>query len=152
MRHNDFVNYDDDLYVTENPHVKEEITRESILWSFTTGYGNNWHPLTWLSHILDCELFGLNSCWHHMSSLLFHIANTLLLFWVLKRLTGKVLASVFVNDLALVYLLLGKYELAIRNYNEALRLKPDYPVAINNLIIALKKRAEIDEALKKKKK
>lgn len=46
VRHNDFVNYDDDLYVTENPHVKEGITRESILWSFTTGYGNNWHPLT----------------------------------------------------------------------------------------------------------
>ncbi len=46
VRHNDFVNYDDDLYVTENPHVKEGITREPILWSFTTGYGNNWHPLT----------------------------------------------------------------------------------------------------------
>lgn len=96
VRLNRFVNYDDDVYVTENPHVKEGITRDSILWAFTTGHGNNWHPLTWLSHMLDCELFGLEPFWHHLSNLLFHIANTLLLFWVLKRTTGAIGASVFV--------------------------------------------------------
>jgi Tfp pilus assembly protein PilF len=97
VRKNGFVDYDDDSYVTENPHVKEGITRDSIFWAFTTGYGNNWHPLTWLSHILDYELFELNPYWHHLSSLLFHIANTLLLFLVLRRMSGSVWASFFVS-------------------------------------------------------
>jgi tetratricopeptide (TPR) repeat protein len=96
VRLNRFVNYDDDLYVTENPNVNKGITGESILWAFTTGHSNNWHPLTWLSHMLDCELFGLEPCWHHLSSLLFHLANTLLLFWVLKRMTGAIWQSAFV--------------------------------------------------------
>jgi tetratricopeptide (TPR) repeat protein len=96
IRHNNFVNYDDNLYVTENPHVKAGITHESVVWAFTTSHASNWHPLTWLSHMLDCELFGLNPHWHHLTNLFFHIANTLLLFWVLKKMTGRIWPSVFV--------------------------------------------------------
>jgi len=96
---NDFVDYDDEVYVTENPHVNGGITRESVFWAFTTFAGpdiGHWQPLTWLSHMLDCELFGLAPDRHHLTSLLFHIANTLLLFWVLKRMTGAVWPSAFV--------------------------------------------------------
>jgi tetratricopeptide (TPR) repeat protein len=96
VRYNDFVGYDDYLCVTENQNVNEGITRESILWAFTTPYAYNWHPLTWLSHMLDCQLFGLNPAGHHIINLLFHIANTLLLFWVLKKMTGAIWQSAFV--------------------------------------------------------
>ncbi|MHC4530126.1 MAG: tetratricopeptide repeat protein [Planctomycetota bacterium] len=96
VRHNDFVNYDDNMYVTENRNVKAGLTADSIIWAFTTSEATNWHPLTWLSHQLDCELFGLNPFWHHMSSLLFHIANTLLLFYVLNRMTKALWPSAFV--------------------------------------------------------
>jgi tetratricopeptide (TPR) repeat protein len=99
VRYNDFVGYDDYPYVTENPNVNEGITRESILWAFTTPYASNWHPLTWLSHMLDCQLFGLNPGWHHIISLLFHTANTLLLFWIFKRMTGAIWQSAFVAAL-----------------------------------------------------
>ncbi|MDD5063915.1 MAG: tetratricopeptide repeat protein [Phycisphaerae bacterium] len=96
VRYNDFVGYDDYSYVTENPNVTGGITSESIRWAFTTPYAYNWHPLTWLSHMLDCRLFGLNPTGHHIINLLFHIANTLLLFWVLKRMTGAIWQSAFV--------------------------------------------------------
>lgn len=96
VRNNDFVGYDDYPYVTENPNVNKDISGKSIVWAFTTGYCNNWHPLTWLSHTLDCQLFGLNPAGHHIVNLLFHIANTLLLFWVLKRMTGAIWKSAFV--------------------------------------------------------
>ncbi|MHC4720180.1 MAG: tetratricopeptide repeat protein, partial [Planctomycetota bacterium] len=96
IRQNDFVNYDDDEYVTENPQVTAGITRESLIWAFTTPHVANWHPLTSLSHMLDCQLFGLNAFRHHLVNLLFHIVNTLLLFWVLQRMTGAVWASAFV--------------------------------------------------------
>lgn len=97
----DFVNYDDDNYVTENPNVNSGLTLKSVLWSFTTLHGETsyWHPLTWLSHMLDCELFGLNPRWHHLTNLLLHIANTLLLFLVLKNMTGAVWQSGFVAAL-----------------------------------------------------
>ncbi|UCF42637.1 MAG: tetratricopeptide repeat protein [Planctomycetota bacterium] len=96
VRHNDFVSYDDAMYVTENPRANEGVSLKSLRWAFTTTHTSNWHPLTWLSHMLDCELFGLNPLWHHLVNLLFHTANTLLLFWVLARLTGAVGASGFV--------------------------------------------------------
>jgi Tfp pilus assembly protein PilF len=95
-RLNGFIGFDDDVYVTENTHVLAGITLKSVLWAFTTPYASNWHPLTWLSHMLDCELFGLNPLGHHLTNLLFHIANTLLLFWVLKRMTGAIWQSAFV--------------------------------------------------------
>jgi tetratricopeptide (TPR) repeat protein len=96
MRHNDFIDVDDLRYVTENPQVKAGITKDSIVWAFTTGHASNWHPLTWLSHMLDCQLFGLNPFWHHLTSLLFHTANTLLLFWIFKRMSGNIWASAFI--------------------------------------------------------
>jgi hypothetical protein len=96
VRHNDFVTYDDDTYVTENPNVNKGISRESILWAFTTLHASNWHPLTWISHMLDCELFGLNPFWHHLTNLLLHIANTIMLFWILKKISGAIWPSAFV--------------------------------------------------------
>ena len=95
LKHN-FVKYDDDKYVTENPHVTGGITLRSVVWAFTKPHFYMWHPVTSLSHLLDYELFGLNPSGHHLTSLLFHIANVLLLFFVLKKLTGAVWPSAFV--------------------------------------------------------
>ena len=94
-----FVNYDDNLYVTDNPQVKAGLTSASIQWAFTTGHSANWHPLTWLSHMVDVELFGLDAGRHHLMSVLFHLANTILLFYVLKRMTGALWQSAFVAAL-----------------------------------------------------
>jgi Tfp pilus assembly protein PilF len=96
LRINDFVSFDDFVYVTENPNVSGGINLESISWAFTGNHVGNWHPLTSISHMLDCQLFGLNPTWHHLNSLLLHIANVLLLFWLLRRLTGALWASAFV--------------------------------------------------------
>jgi len=96
VRRNGFINYDDDKYVTENPQVQAGLTRRSVVWAFTTSHMGNWHPLTWLSHMLDCELFGLNPFWHHLTSLVFHMVNSLMLFWLLRRMTGAVWPSAFV--------------------------------------------------------
>ena len=95
----DFVYYDDNLYVTENPHVKAGLTLESFIWAFTTGHASNWHPLTWLSHMLDCELYGLNPMGHHWTNLQIHIVNTVLLFILLNWMTGAVWPSGFVAAL-----------------------------------------------------
>ena len=92
----EFVKYDDDKYVTENPNVKRGITRESLVWAFTTPHFHMWHPLTSLSHLLDCQLFGLDPTGHHLNNLLLHIASTLLLFGLLKRMTGAIWPSLFV--------------------------------------------------------
>jgi tetratricopeptide (TPR) repeat protein len=96
VRKSDFVDYDDDAYVTKNPQVNSGITRESLVFFFTNSHGGMWHPLTSWSFMLGCQLFGLNPFWHHLTSLLFHIVNALLLFWVLKRMTGALWPSVFV--------------------------------------------------------
>jgi len=79
----DFVNYDDIEYVTENEFVKNGITVDSIFWSFTHFQTAKWHPLTWISHMIDCQLFGLNAGWHHLTNLIFHIFNSLLLIIIL---------------------------------------------------------------------
>jgi len=97
LRHNDFIDYyDDNNYVTENPHINGGITGKAVLWAITTSHAGNWHPVTWLSHTLDCEIFGLNPAGHHITSLFIHIANTLLLFWVLRRMTGAIWPGAFV--------------------------------------------------------
>jgi tetratricopeptide (TPR) repeat protein len=93
------VNYDDDKYITDNPSVKAGLTHDSITWAFTTGYASNWHPLTWLSMMLDIQLFGTNSGGYHLTSLFFHILTTLLLFAVLKQMTGAMWRSAFVAGL-----------------------------------------------------
>lgn len=104
MRHNGFVDYDDVDYVTTNPHVLKGITMDGVAWSFTeTARTANWHPLTWLSHILDVELFGTKPFWHHFVSLLFHIANTLLLFWIFNKMTAAPWRSFFVAAIFAVH-------------------------------------------------
>lgn len=95
----EFVDFDDYFYITENPQVLGGITVESVKWAFTSGYASNWHPLTWISHMLDCQLFGIDAGRHHLTSLFFHLVNTLLLFWVLKKMTAAVWPSAFVAAL-----------------------------------------------------
>lgn len=84
----DFILYDDTAYVTENPHVRAGLTPASVAWAFTSPDQPNWHPLTWLSHMLDVRLFGLNPAGHHATSLALHLASTLVLFLLLRRMTG----------------------------------------------------------------
>ena len=88
--HFNFVNYDDDVYVTRNPYVQAGLTLQSIKWAFTTSHAEFWHPITWLSHMLDVQLFGLHPGGHHFSSLLLHTANALLLFLIFANMTGNV--------------------------------------------------------------
>jgi len=94
-----FVNFDDDKYIYQNRHVQEGLTLESITWAFTTIHAKNWHPLTWLSHMLDCKIYGNNPGGHHYTNLLFHIANTLLLFLVFRKMTGCLWQSAFIAAL-----------------------------------------------------
>jgi len=87
---NDFISYDDDDYITYNPVVKQGLTPAGVKWAFTTFHARNYHPLTWISHMADCQLFGLNPTAHHLVNALFHAANTALLFLLLWRLTGLI--------------------------------------------------------------
>jgi hypothetical protein len=80
-----FLYFDDPQYVTDNPRVRGGLTIENALWAFTTTYFSNWHPLTWLSHMLDVELFGLDPRAHHLVNVLLHTTNAVLLFLVLAR-------------------------------------------------------------------
>lgn len=88
VSHSAFLRYDDDRYVAENPHVQAGIHWSTISWAFTSFEQANWHPLTWLSHASDCQLFGLNPSGHHYVSLLLHTANVMLLFLLLQWMTG----------------------------------------------------------------
>ncbi len=83
-----FINYDDNAYVTENAHVNKGLSWATVKWSFVTFHASNWHPLTWLSHATDCQLFQLNPGAHHDVNVFLHVVNVLLLFWVLQRATG----------------------------------------------------------------
>jgi Flp pilus assembly protein TadD len=84
----EFVNYDDPQYVARNPHLREGFTAASLRWAFTAGYAANWHPLTWMSHLLDWTLFGPRAGGHHAVSVILHAANAVLLFLLLERLTA----------------------------------------------------------------
>jgi len=94
-----FVNYDDDRYVTENPHVRQGLTAETFKWALTSTEQANWHPLTWMSHALDVSLFRLNPAGHHFTSILLHAANAILLFLVLMWATKRMGPSLFVAAL-----------------------------------------------------
>ena len=98
-----YVDYDDRDYVTDNLYVKTGLTMSNIAWALTTPHSANWHPLTWLSHMLDCQIFGLNPMGHHLTNLLFHILNTLLLFYVLTRMTRLPWRSGFVAALFAIH-------------------------------------------------
>ncbi len=99
ITHHSFTNFDDDGYITGNSHVKSGLTWSGLVWAFENTETTNWHPLTWLSHMVDCQLYGLNPGGHHLTNLLFHIANTLLLFLLLNELTGALWRSAFVAAL-----------------------------------------------------
>ena len=100
---NGFVNFDDDRYVTDNPQVRAGLRSSTISWAFTTLDLANWHPLTWLSHALDCQLFQLNPVGHHYTSLLLHASNALLLFLILQWFTGYTARSLMVAALFAVH-------------------------------------------------
>jgi hypothetical protein len=85
--------FDDAVYVTENPIVQKGLTSAGMMWAFTVPYFFTWHPLAWVSHMLDSQLFGLNFAGRHATSLVLHIANTLLLFIFLHRATGALWRS-----------------------------------------------------------
>ena len=95
----DFVEYDDGDYVFENYIVQQGITWSGVHWAFCQQHASNWHPVTWVSHMIDCELFGLNSGGHHLTSLMLHMVNGLLLFTLLRGFTGAVWRSGFVAAL-----------------------------------------------------
>ena len=95
----EFANLDDPYIIYQNPHVTGGLTWRAIFWGLGTDYFEYWHPLTWWSHMLDCELFGLRPGWHHLSSLAFHIANTLVLFLAFREMTGKPIRSALVAAL-----------------------------------------------------
>jgi len=98
-RHFDFLRYDDDVYVTDNPAVLAGLRADSVRWAFSSGHGANWHPLTWLAHMLDVELFGLRAGAHHLTSALLHAANAALLLLALRALTGALWRSALVAAL-----------------------------------------------------
>jgi tetratricopeptide (TPR) repeat protein len=103
VRHNEFLNWDDLTYIANNDHVRGGLTWEGFKWAFTHSYSANWHPLTWLSHALDCQLYGLGPAGHHLTNAVFHAVNAALLFLLLGALTGFVWRSAFVAALFAVH-------------------------------------------------
>jgi tetratricopeptide (TPR) repeat protein len=98
-----FIDYDDNAYVTENSHVQAGLTWQTLEWSFTSTEDANWHPLTWLSHAFDCQIFGLHAGGHHLTSLLLHTINVVLLFLLLRRATAEPMLSFVVAALFAIH-------------------------------------------------
>jgi protein O-mannosyl-transferase len=96
---NCFISLDDARYITQNSHVATGLTKDNIIWAFTKTYESNWHPLTWLSHMTDCQLYGLNPRGHHLTNIFFHSLNAALLFLLLIKMTGARWRSAFVAAL-----------------------------------------------------
>jgi len=94
-----FIILDDNRYIRDNPMVNHGLTLTGIAWAFTTFHAANWHPLTWLSHMLDSQIFGLNAGGHLLVNALIHVSNTLLLFLFLRRVTGAKWRSAIVAAL-----------------------------------------------------
>jgi hypothetical protein len=99
----EFINFDDDAYVYENPTVAGGFTLQGIPWAFTRVHASNWHPLTWISHMLDCQLYGLNPGGHHLTSVLLHAITAIALFLILRQMTGSLWRSVFVAALFAIH-------------------------------------------------
>jgi protein O-mannosyl-transferase len=95
----DFVDYDDGQYVVSNSHVQAGLTWEGVKWAFVTGEASNWHPLTWLSHMLDVTAFGKKASGHHFTSLVLHCLNAALVLLLLRCLTGNLWSSLIVAAL-----------------------------------------------------
>ena len=96
VRNYEFVMYDDNVYVTENKHVNSGLSWENVKWAFTHSWASNWHPLTWISHMLDVEIYGMDRGGHHFTNLIIHAANAVLLFAVFEYMTGALWASAFI--------------------------------------------------------
>lgn len=94
-----FLNYDDKAFITDNPHVVNGITGENTIWAFTSVYTANWHPITWLSHMADVQIYGMNPRGHHITNVAIHTTSALLLFLLFLRLTGALWQSLFVAAL-----------------------------------------------------
>lgn len=92
----DFVSYDDGVYVTENAQVQSGLNPDSVRWAFSNAHSGNWQPVTWLSHLVDCELYGQAPWGHHLTNVLLHGASSVLLFLLLRRITGNAFPSLFV--------------------------------------------------------
>lgn len=103
VAHHEFVTWDDPQYILNNPHVTGGLTSANAWWALTSGYASNWHPVTWWSHMLDVEWYGLDAGAHHLTSLALHVASTLLLFGVLRAMTGAFGRSLFVAALFAVH-------------------------------------------------
>jgi tetratricopeptide (TPR) repeat protein len=99
VRGHAFLDFDDATYVVRNGAIRAGLTTASLFWAFTTSYAGNWHPLTWVSHMLDVQFHGMDAGWHHLSNLFIHVLTTIILFRVLARLTKSVGASAFVAAL-----------------------------------------------------
>lgn len=91
--HGRFTTYDDPIYVVDNGHVTPGVTARGVMWAFTTGHAANWHPLTWISHMLDAQVWGLDAFGHHLTNIVLHAASSVLLFAVLFRATRETWAS-----------------------------------------------------------
>jgi len=96
VNHFTFINVDDDVCVTDNHHVQSAMIPGNFLWAFTTLYQGYWHPLTWLSFMIDYQLYGADAGGYHVTNVILHVLSTLLLFWVFNRMTGAVWKSAFV--------------------------------------------------------
>jgi tetratricopeptide (TPR) repeat protein len=94
--HHEFIGYDDETYVYDNPMVARGLTLKGLVWAFTRVHSFNWHPLTWLSHMLDCQLYGLHPGGHHLTNVILHTATVIALFLVLRQMTGALWRSAFV--------------------------------------------------------
>lgn len=99
MLDHSFISIDDHEYISDNPEVVSGLTLRNVRWALTTGHASNWHPVTWISHMLDCQLFGVRPGGHHFVNLLFHVVNTVLLFLLLRQLTGANFRSALVAAL-----------------------------------------------------
>ncbi|MBD3345938.1 MAG: tetratricopeptide repeat protein [Chitinivibrionales bacterium] len=99
----DFINLDDDDYILDNRHVNTGLSNRNIIWAFTHSHAANWHPLTWISHMTDCELYGLNPSGHHVTSLLLHIINALMLFLLFRRMSLSLRSSFMIAILFAVH-------------------------------------------------
>jgi hypothetical protein len=98
VRHYPFINYDDGKYVAENTAVQAGLTWTGVKWAFTSlAYVSDWHPLVWLSFMVDCQLFGMDAGWLHLINVFFHAANAVLLFLLLLRLTSALWPSAFIT-------------------------------------------------------
>lgn len=99
----DFVNYDDLDYVTKNAQVSRGLSLEGFVWAFTHFHSANWHPITWLSHMVDCQIYGLDPWGHHFTGVIIHAANAILLFFLLRQMTGTIWRSVLVAALFAIH-------------------------------------------------